>query len=101
MNLNIEKITNGYLVTINGKKTFYDVPEAICGATAEWVLAECKRQDEAPKYADIRKAVAAAAMGMGQMYGAKSPPNGDLSDLSDPSDLNRLLNDWGGPYSGS
>jgi hypothetical protein len=45
---------------LDGKKTFYDVPEAICGATAEWVLAECKRQEE-PPYVDIHKAIAEAA----------------------------------------
>jgi hypothetical protein len=43
MNINIEKIENGYIITIDGKKTFCDVPEAICGVTSEWVLEECKR----------------------------------------------------------
>jgi hypothetical protein len=52
MNLNIEKITNGYIVSLDEKKTFCDVPEAICGVTAEWVLAECKRLD-AKKLSDI------------------------------------------------
>jgi hypothetical protein len=45
MNITIEKLTNGYVVTINGKRTFCDVPEAICGMTSEAVLAECERLD--------------------------------------------------------
>lgn len=45
MNINIEKISNGYVITIGSKKTFCDVPEAICGTLAEWALEECKRLD--------------------------------------------------------
>jgi hypothetical protein len=92
MNLNIEKITNGYLVTIDGKKTFYDVPEAICGATAEWVLAECKRLDSPPDLAALSKAQHALAQAqfnqaVAQQYGASpAPPR---------SALGQLLSDWG------
>jgi hypothetical protein len=70
MNLNIEKISNGYLVTLDGKKTFYDVPEAICGATAEWVLAECKRLEAEPTDAQ-RKLSAALAMAQAQTQMSK------------------------------
>lgn len=46
MNVTIEKITNGFVVTVDGKKTFCDVPEAICGLTSEAVLAECARLEK-------------------------------------------------------
>lgn len=51
MKIEIEHIVNGWLVTAttlqhgpNGRH-FADTPEAICGMIAEWVLAECKRQE--------------------------------------------------------
>lgn len=46
MNIVIEKISNGYILTLNGLKTFCDVPEAICGLTSEWVLAECRKLEQ-------------------------------------------------------
>jgi hypothetical protein len=73
MNLNIEKITNGYLVTIDGKKTFYDVPEAICGATAEWVLAECKRLESAPDPNEVQHRMAQMAK-LSKLYNDQLPP---------------------------
>lgn len=48
MNINIEKITNGYVLTVDGVKTFCDVPEAICGTMAELILKHCKELDAAP-----------------------------------------------------
>lgn len=60
MKIEIERIANGWLVTgasnpspgdplaqrgVNGRH-FADTPEAICGMIAEWVLDECKRQEE-------------------------------------------------------
>jgi hypothetical protein len=52
MNINIEKITNGFVVTIDGTKTFCDVPEAICGLTSEWVLKYCDELEK-PKKAKL------------------------------------------------
>jgi hypothetical protein len=53
VNVSIEKISNGYVITIDGKKTFCDVPEAICGLTSEAVLAECTRLDYAGDAAKV------------------------------------------------
>lgn len=60
MKIEIERIANGWLITGAGSPSpgdpllqcgpngrhFADTPEAICGMIAEWVLAECKRQEE-------------------------------------------------------
>jgi hypothetical protein len=51
MNINIEKIENGFVVTIGSKKTFCDCAEAICGVTSQWVLDECDRLEKSPKVA--------------------------------------------------
>jgi hypothetical protein len=45
MDISIRKITNGYILQIGSKQTFYDIPEAICGGMAEWVLETCKNLD--------------------------------------------------------
>jgi hypothetical protein len=50
VNVSIEKISNGYVVTIDGKKTFCDVPAAICGLTSEAVLETCTRLDNKTDY---------------------------------------------------
>jgi hypothetical protein len=59
MNVSIEKITNGFVVTIDGVKTFCDVPEAICGLTSEWVLKECEKKT--PEQDDMARFVRMAA----------------------------------------
>ena len=46
MNVNIEKISNGFVVTIGSTKTFCDVPEAVCGELAKWALKECERLEK-------------------------------------------------------
>lgn len=56
MNINIEKIANGYVITIDGTRTFCDVPEAICGITSEWVLKECERLEKGEDVADFKYA---------------------------------------------
>lgn len=42
MNVHIEKISNGFILTIGIKRVFCDVPEAVCGELAQWALAECE-----------------------------------------------------------
>lgn len=61
MKIEIEKLTNGYVVSIDGKRTFCDVPEAICGLTSEAVLAECTRLERKPSKAAAMKAALAQA----------------------------------------
>lgn len=46
MNIDIEKISNGFVLTLNGKRIFCDVPEAVCGELAQWALAECENATE-------------------------------------------------------
>lgn len=46
MNVDIEKISNGFVLTLNGKRIFCDVPEAVCGELAQWALAECENVKE-------------------------------------------------------
>lgn len=46
INVSIEKISNGFVITIDGKKTFCDVPEAICGELAQWALKTCENLKE-------------------------------------------------------
>jgi hypothetical protein len=46
MNINIEKISNGFVLTLGGKRVFCDVPEAVCGELAQWALAECENATE-------------------------------------------------------
>jgi hypothetical protein len=41
----VRKISNGYILRINGKEIFCDTPEAICGETSTWVLDGCKALD--------------------------------------------------------
>jgi hypothetical protein len=79
MNVTIEKITNGYVVSIDGKKTFCDVPEAICGLTSEWVLAECQRLEKPKPEPDLKSQL---AMAVSQMDGriAKLEMIGDAVD---------------------
>jgi hypothetical protein len=78
MNINIEKISNGYVATIDGKKTFFDVPEAICGATAEWVLEECKALEADPSV-DISNAL--KFMAQQQVVGQAAQQQGILPSL--------------------
>lgn len=49
MNIQIEQISNGFIVLLGNKKIFCDVPEAVCGVLAEWALAECENSKEAAK----------------------------------------------------
>ena len=46
MNISIEKISNGFVLTLGGKRGFCDVPEARCGELAQWALAECENATE-------------------------------------------------------
>lgn len=46
MNISIEKISNGFILTLNDKRIFCDVPEAVCGELAQWALAECENLKE-------------------------------------------------------
>lgn len=46
MNIDIEKIENGFVVTIGSVKTFADVPEAVCGILAEWALKLCENMEK-------------------------------------------------------
>lgn len=46
MNVHIEKISNGFILTLDGKRIFCDVPEAVCGELAQWALAECESAKE-------------------------------------------------------
>jgi len=55
-NINLEKISNGFVLTIGSKKIFCDVPEAVCGAMAEWVLEECKNAEEGDQTVLMTKA---------------------------------------------
>lgn len=89
MNTNIEKIDNGYVVAIDGKKTFCSTPESICGLLAEWALEECKRVDvDWATYAE--QAALMKAQAHAQLTGAASPvsPSSSLSNLT--SKLKRI-----------
>lgn len=57
MNVNIEKITNGYILTVDGAKTFCDVPEAICGTMAELILKHCKELETKPSATEFATAM--------------------------------------------
>lgn len=46
MNINIEKISNGFILALGDKRIFCDVPEAVCGELAQWALAECENVKE-------------------------------------------------------
>lgn len=46
MNISIEKISNGFVISIGNKKTFCDVPEAVCGVLAEWALQVCENGEQ-------------------------------------------------------
>lgn len=48
MNINIEKIDNGFLVSIGGKRTFCSEAMGICGLLAEWAQAEVERLEKTP-----------------------------------------------------
>lgn len=92
MNTNIEKIDNGYVVSINGKKTFCSTPESICGLLAEWALEECKRVDaggnEAEDFAAFQARYAQTQLlksqAHAQLTGAASPvsPSSSLGSLT-------------------
>lgn len=43
----IEKIENGYLVSIGGRRYHATCPEEICGLTSQWVLDTCEMVDRA------------------------------------------------------
>jgi hypothetical protein len=51
MKLDIRKITNGFVVSIDGVETFCDIPEAICGHVAEWVQERCRNLESKTSYA--------------------------------------------------
>lgn len=63
MNVDIRKISNGYILKLGDKETFCDVPEAICGLMAEWIMEECKLLETkrtADVTAEVQKALAQA-----------------------------------------
>ena len=66
MNVNIEKITNGYILTVDDVKTFCDVPEAICGTMAELILKHCKELDAAPAKKGVSDELAKAVRQLAQ-----------------------------------
>jgi hypothetical protein len=93
MNFNIEKITNGYLTTLDGVKTFHDTPEAICGHMAEHILKHCEQLDASAKVswpAQAQKVMQAQVLG--QLHGAATPPA-----IVAPPHLGQLLAEWDPP----
>lgn len=46
MNVNLEKIENGIVVTIGAKRVFCSTAESVCGLLAEWAMNECERLHE-------------------------------------------------------
>lgn len=83
MNVNIEKITNGYLVTIDGVKTFHDVPEAICGQFAELILEHCKRLDaRGTGEAEMAKQILRDIQHNKTVFAQPNPPWAGIADLT-------------------
>lgn len=65
ISVSIEKISNGFVITIDGKKTFCDVPEAICGELAQWALKTCEdlqpeKNSDSEDYMKLMKQLAQA-----------------------------------------
>lgn len=86
MNLDIKKISNGYVVSLDGKETFFDIPEAICGHVAEWIQDYCKHLDAKPSAgmsAELAKAMQQLAQA--QIVGQPAKP---------PPWTAKLLSDW-------
>lgn len=68
MNVSIEKIENGFIVTLGSKKTFCDVPEAVCGVLAEWALKMCENIDAENDRAQFLERMAQQQQLAHQMY---------------------------------
>ena len=66
MEIKIEKIENGFLVTLGNRRMHATCGEEICGLTSQWVLDECEQLDKVPagntKYGDIADRLRAAVL---------------------------------------
>jgi hypothetical protein len=60
VSLNIEKIDNGFVVSVGGVKTFCSTGESICGLLAEWTLKACEELEKPQTYSDAALGIAQA-----------------------------------------
>lgn len=82
MNIDIIKIENGFVVDIDGKKTFCSEAMGICGLLAEWAQATVERLEKTPSPGEQMSA-AMARIHAQMMQAPKVRPIPGLSDFSD------------------